>query len=667
MKNLIAFISIVVLGLTVSSSAEASTCIVDTTCTGQVTSVCPTLLAQATVGSPYTDNVTYYAVDQVTQLDLSQLNIPGVDTVNLPFPVPVILAEVANVANLPDGLTYNCGTCSIDPRVYSWGCLEISGTPCGFADTLILPITLNLTVDISAIAGLLPIPGIPDTVTVPFPQIVSLPLASNQVPLELDVVEGTNYLCPGGTLDLKANGGYADYNWSNGTQGAADSMVTINAAGTYSLTVTDANTCTQVDSVAIEDFGASVSNPATICNNQFTRLEATGGDSFTWSPAANLSDSTIANPTVYGLTTTTSYQLIVSNGLCNDTTTVTVTVDDSLCQRTCQTCDVNAFFCTAPAVGLSKVCPTNVGPVLRGAAYDTTFSFYLADTLTLQTIIDQLGLGGLAGGLPIPTNLGVAIDEVEIVGINGLPSGLSWETDQMGTGNVYYPNWFPPMSRKGCVSICGTTCETPGTYNASLQVAFTVTVPNGVPQVGGTQQQLPAISVNFNLDVAGTPLTITPSGSTDILAGDSVTLDAENAAFSSYTWSNGATTASITVTDPGTYTVTVTDDDGCDQSQSVSVTRAVGIEPIDMLTNSLSLYPNPTNGQFELSYSLTTTETVHVSVLDIQGRVVASSNFNDQLGDNQHRINLAGEAAGLYFVRIETSAGVVTRKLTLHR
>ncbi len=66
--------------------------------------------------------------------------------------------------------------------------------------------------------------------------------------------------------------------------------------------------------------------------------------------------------------------------------------------------------------------------------------------------------------------------------------------------------------------------------------------------------------------------TITPSGSTTICSGSSVTLTA-NAGMTSYLWSSGQTTRSITATTAGNYWVTVTDAFGCsDLSQPVAIT-----------------------------------------------------------------------------------------------
>ncbi len=67
-------------------------------------------------------------------------------------------------------------------------------------------------------------------------------------------------------------------------------------------------------------------------------------------------------------------------------------------------------------------------------------------------------------------------------------------------------------------------------------------------------------------------------------AGSSVTLQATTSNnVTSYAWSTGETTASIQVSSPGTYSLTVTNSDGCSSSDTIEVTEnqlpVVGLGP----------------------------------------------------------------------------------------
>lgn len=78
----------------------------------------------------------------------------------------------------------------------------------------------------------------------------------------------------------------------------------------------------------------------------------------------------------------------------------------------------------------------------------------------------------------------------------------------------------------------------------------------------------------LNINIAGSnSASVSPGGPISLCNGNSVTLTAS--AGQSYLWSNGATSASITVNQPGNYSVTITYNGGC-TSQSNAVTIAQG-------------------------------------------------------------------------------------------
>ena len=76
--------------------------------------------------------------------------------------------------------------------------------------------------------------------------------------------------------------------------------------------------------------------------------------------------------------------------------------------------------------------------------------------------------------------------------------------------------------------------------------------------------------MTLNLTINSSPALDLGSDTTLICAGTSETLDA-GTGFSSYLWSNGSTNQTLDVATAGTYTVTGTDANGCQASDSMVI------------------------------------------------------------------------------------------------
>jgi hypothetical protein len=79
----------------------------------------------------------------------------------------------------------------------------------------------------------------------------------------------------------------------------------------------------------------------------------------------------------------------------------------------------------------------------------------------------------------------------------------------------------------------------------------------------------------------------------------------------------------------------------------------VGIE--NWLLNSISLYPNPAKEYIDVRV-----DKLHVTgmeVYDVYGKLINTVSVID----NPTRINVSGLASGMYFVRVTTEQGVVTK------
>ena len=85
----------------------------------------------------------------------------------------------------------------------------------------------------------------------------------------------------------------------------------------------------------------------------------------------------------------------------------------------------------------------------------------------------------------------------------------------------------------------------------------------------------------------------------------------------------------------------------------------------DMTTNSdgLQIYPNPTSGRCRIFYTeKEKMQSVTVEILNLTGNRVCLTGSSSITGSE---IDLAGQPAGIYFIRVGTSAGVLTGKLVL--
>lgn len=162
----------------------------------------------------------------------------------------------------------------------------------------------------------------------------SATIESYQVILNLDA-QGTCESTNGGSIDLSLQNATTpvSFNWSNG---ATTEDVAGLAAGSYSVSVTDALNCTATGSATVQQFASpsvTASGDATLIfgENGQAQLGAnvTGGTSpyqYSWSPTTGLDDPGSVNP-IASPNATTTYMLLVTdaNG-CTDQDEVLVEV-----------------------------------------------------------------------------------------------------------------------------------------------------------------------------------------------------------------------------------------------------------------------------------------------------------------------------------------------------
>ena len=146
-------------------------------------------------------------------------------------------------------------------------------------------------------------------------------------------ISSNSPVCTNNNILLHAGPG-ASFKWT-GPLGFADTAAnpvipaTVAAAGKYYLQAADLFGCTSTDSVTVVVNQAPVAatvNSLGVCEGDSVVITATGGTTYTWSPATGLSATNIASPKAL-ITDSIIYTVIVGNSTgCTDTTSVAVNV-----------------------------------------------------------------------------------------------------------------------------------------------------------------------------------------------------------------------------------------------------------------------------------------------------------------------------------------------------
>jgi hypothetical protein len=157
------------------------------------------------------------------------------------------------------------------------------------------------------------------------------------------------------------------------------------------------------------------------------------------------------------------------------------------------------------------------------------------------------------------------------------------------------------------------------------------------------------------------PIDETPGGSS------AYTVTGGTGAYS-YSWTNSAGSEVSTneqlgpftnAGNSGTYTLTVTDINGCSTSQTISIT---GVGELGK-NISVSLNPNPNNGNFVLNIQGLAGERLSYQITDTQGRIVTREELGNATGNRTKVMNLENIADGMYYVQIVVGQATATVKM----
>ena len=379
-------------------------------------------------------------------------------------------------------------------------------------------------------------------------------------------------------LNGSSSTGGVTFSWAGPgiVSGGATATPTVNAPGTYTLTVTNpANGCTATATVNVTqnitapnvNAGAAQVLTCTNTTRVLTGSSSTGGVTFSWAGPGIVSGGATATPTVNAAGT---YTLTVTNPANGCTATATVNVTQNIAPPNVNAGAPQVLSCSVTSINLNGSSSTG------GATFSWAGPGIVSGGATASPTVNQAGTYTLtvtnpANGCTATANTTVTND----VGIPNANAGTAQIltctnptrilTGSSSTGGVTF-SWAGP----GIVS--GGATATP-TVNLAGTYTLTVTNPaNGctaTATVNVTQNITPP---NANAG-AGQILncTVTSIG----LNGSSATGGA------TFSWAgpgivSGGATATPTVNQPGTYTITVTDPvNGCTATSTVNVTQNI--------------------------------------------------------------------------------------------
>ncbi|MEO8416474.1 MAG: gliding motility-associated C-terminal domain-containing protein, partial [Ginsengibacter sp.] len=138
-------------------------------------------------------------------------------------------------------------------------------------------------------------------------------------------------ICVNSSVQIFASGGNV-YVWSPASSlsnpGIPNPIASPSSSTKYFVTVTGNNSCLNTDSVLVKINPLpvfSVSPNSSVCAKNSTQLQAAGGDTYLWYPAAGLDNVNIRNPLATPAATTT-YSVTIHGNACNTTGTLSTDV-----------------------------------------------------------------------------------------------------------------------------------------------------------------------------------------------------------------------------------------------------------------------------------------------------------------------------------------------------
>ena len=385
-----------------------------------------------------------------------------------------------------------------------------------------------------------------DTFTVAQPSTISLSIAITQL-------IGCSGNCDG-EMTATVSGGTGPYSlaWSNG--GVGTSAIGL-CAGTYTVTVTDANGCEKDTSLVIDepdpiDANLLITNAnCGMCDGQIVLSGTSGGDGgpYTLAWSNGTSGTTLSNlcAGLYSVTITDGSGCtgVISAPVNNvgGPTSAPITITNPTCNSTC-----DGSMTVSP---LGGTLPYTYNWSSGGTTITETG---LCDGIYFVTVTDANGCVFIGTDTLVEPTLIMNSDVISHITCNGVCDGSISLTTSGGTGPYSYV-WNTGATTKDLQNLCAGTYTVVTTDANNCSVTHTYQIDEPTPIVIG-------ITIVNNISCNGVC-------DGEILAGATGGTPPY-----SYAWSSGSTLPGLDNLCAGTYSVTLTDANGCTKDTSIALT-----------------------------------------------------------------------------------------------
>ena len=414
------------------------------------------------------------------------------------------------------------------------------------------------------------------------------------------------------------------YAWSNG---ATTASTTVSTAGNYTVTVTAANGCTATDvvNVGVDNSipNASIAASATNldCNTSSITLTASpaSGVSYAWSTTENTASITVTSAGTYTVTVTAANgcsSIVTQNIGSINSINASLVIDEPLCNGGTGSVDVTVSGGVTPYnYDWSNGATTqDLSGVLAGT-YTVTISDSNNPSCTVMltaTVNEPIRLGLTAATTPATCGANNGTVDLSVTGGTGTLSYF-WSngaTTQDLSGVAAGTYFVIVSDANGCSSSASAQVTTPngltvnlgangidniscnGLTNGAIDIAISggTTPYNVLWSNGATTQDLSGLSAGdyevtvtdasgcsailFATITEPTALNASTAITPEICGDGAINLSVGGGTINySYNWSNGASTQDISNLNAGTYTVTVTDANGCTVISTANVNQ----------------------------------------------------------------------------------------------